>query len=103
MEAVIESFGELAPGEHRAVSLEGRSLLVFRHADGTYSALKNCCSHAEVPLAAGRFEDGTIECPAHGAKFDARTGRHLCMPAVKGVAAFKVTAIDGTLVVSLPD
>ena len=65
-------------------------LVLFLNPDKTISALENRCSHADIELSGGFFEEGEIECPAHGAKFDVKTGKNLCMPAVKPVKAFAV-------------
>ena len=44
--------------------------------DGQPFATSNRCRHLGASLAAGRIaEDGTLECPWHGARYDVRTGR----------------------------
>jgi 3-phenylpropionate/trans-cinnamate dioxygenase ferredoxin subunit len=41
-------------------------------------------------LTEGPLTGMAIECPRHGARFDLRTGRPLCMPAVEPIATFEV-------------
>ena len=47
-------------------------------------------STAEGPLSAGELDtdDCTITCEWHGAMFDIRSGRPLCLPAIKPVETF---------------
>jgi 3-phenylpropionate/trans-cinnamate dioxygenase ferredoxin subunit len=46
----------------------------------TVKALDDKCSHGEISLSEG-FVDETIECWAHGAKFELNTGKPLSLPA----------------------
>lgn len=103
MEVAVAELNDIEPGGLLAVTAGGYDLVLFRHGDGTVSALQDCCSHAEVALSGGEFADGVVQCPAHGARFDVRSGRHLCMPAVKGVRSFEARIRDGKIVVILPD
>lgn len=102
MEEIIGQEGEFEVGSCKSVALADFDIVVFRHPDGSFSALEDRCSHADVALSQGAFESGTIECMAHGAKFDAKTGKNLCMPAVKPVRSFRVKVVNGNVVVILP-
>jgi 3-phenylpropionate/trans-cinnamate dioxygenase ferredoxin subunit len=97
--ATLADFGER---RMMAVKANGLNLVLFRLEDGGVAVLEDRCSHADVRLSRGEYEDGVVECPAHGARFEVNTGRHLCMPAVTGVRSFPATVIDGTIVVELP-
>jgi 3-phenylpropionate/trans-cinnamate dioxygenase ferredoxin component len=44
-----------------------------------------------------------IECPRHGARFDVRTGRPLCMPAIEPVAVHAVESRGEDIYVALDD
>ena len=49
----------------------GEPVLLFRSADGAPVAIGGACPHRFAPLSAGRrCEDGAIECPYHGLRFD---------------------------------
>jgi phenylpropionate dioxygenase-like ring-hydroxylating dioxygenase large terminal subunit len=48
----------------------GTPIVVFR-SHGQIGALEDRCPHRNVPLSAGRVEQGTLRCPYHGWRFDA--------------------------------
>lgn len=48
----------------------GRSVVLFRRADGTPVALRNRCSHRGYPLTAGILKNDTLQCGYHGFVFD---------------------------------
>ena len=48
------------------------SVLLYRQKDGSPVAIGNRCPHRFAPLSEGRkCEDGSIECPYHGLRYDA--------------------------------
>lgn len=52
-------------------TLLGEPVLIYREQDGTAVAIGNRCAHRFAPLDLGRrCEDGSIECPYHGLRFD---------------------------------
>jgi 3-phenylpropionate/trans-cinnamate dioxygenase ferredoxin component len=57
-------------------------------------AIRDECSHAEVPLSEGDIEDGTVECWLHGSRFDLRSGKPTGLPATEAVPVYPVR-IDG--------
>jgi 3-phenylpropionate/trans-cinnamate dioxygenase ferredoxin component len=88
------------------VEVEGIDIVIFKLDDGTLTALEDRCSHADVKLSEGAFEKegkkgGTIECFAHGAKFDVCSGKHLCMPAVTPVRTFPVRSEGESIFVTI--
>ncbi len=90
----VASVSDIPEGEIRVVMCaEGRSLAVS-NIEGDLYAIDNVCTHDDGPLGEGRLLRGRIICPRHGAAFDARTGRALTLPAVRGVSAYTVT-VDG--------
>jgi 3-phenylpropionate/trans-cinnamate dioxygenase ferredoxin component len=80
--------------------VEDRFIVVF-HVDGEFYALDDCCTHDGGPLGHGDIEGFTIRCPRHGAKFDIRDGRALCMPAVKGTPSHEVRVEGNDVLVQL--
>ena len=68
------------PGGKKLVEVDGRAIAVF-NVDGAFHAIDDVCTHDGGPLAEGELIGCEIECPRHGARFDVRTGRPLCMPA----------------------
>jgi 3-phenylpropionate/trans-cinnamate dioxygenase ferredoxin component len=75
------------------VEVAGDPVAVVR-ADGEVFALRDVCSHAEVPLSEGDVYDHTVECWLHGSCFDVRTGKPTGPPATKPVPTYDVM-IDG--------
>jgi 3-phenylpropionate/trans-cinnamate dioxygenase ferredoxin component len=75
------------------VEVAGEPVAVVR-ADGEVFALRDVCSHAEVPLSEGDVYDHTVECWLHGSCFDVRTGKPTGPPATKPVPVYEVK-IDG--------
>ena len=63
-------------------------------AEGEVYAMRDVCSHEEVPLSEGEVYDHTVECWLHGSCFDVRTGQPTGPPATEPVATYPVQ-IDG--------
>jgi nitrite reductase/ring-hydroxylating ferredoxin subunit len=49
-------------------------IVLYRLEEGLF-ATDNVCTHEFALLSEGWLENGTIECPLHGALFDVKTGR----------------------------
>ena len=47
-----------------------------------------------------QIEEGEIVCPLHMARFDLRTGRPLCLPAMVALQTFAVEIDDGRVYVT---
>jgi nitrite reductase/ring-hydroxylating ferredoxin subunit len=88
----VATVGEVAPGQGKQVTINGRALAVF-NVGGTFYALDNSCPHRGAPLAEGDVDEHEVICPWHGARFDVTTGAHLCPPAARGVASYKVQLV----------
>jgi len=92
---------ELADGGRLSVDVDGRAVLLFRIGEEIY-AVEDVCTHDGQPLTDGEFSNGEIECPRHGARFDVRSGRALCMPAVEPVRVFRVRVVNDLIEVESP-
>ena len=98
----LGSVDELAPGQRKLAFIEGRSIVLFNVA-GTLHAIDNACPHNGASVASGLLDGCVLRCPAHGLRFDLRTG---CMPGASGglsLTTFPVRVVAGKLVVSLDD
>ena len=94
------SLSEL-PGEGAiGVEVNGEPVAVIR-AGGEVFALRDVCSHAEVPLSEGEIYDTTVECWLHGSCFDLRTGKPTGPPATKPVPTYRVKIENGDVYVAL--
>jgi 3-phenylpropionate/trans-cinnamate dioxygenase ferredoxin subunit len=61
---------------------------------GELFALRDVCSHEEVPLSEGELDGETIECWLHGSRFDMRTGAPTGLPATQPVPVYR-TKVEG--------
>ena len=68
-----------------------------------FYAIDDVCTHDGGPLAEGELIGCEIECPRHGARFDVRTGRPLCMPAIEPVAVHAVEVRGDDIYVATND
>lgn len=91
----VGTIDELLPGQRKLVFLDGRSIVLF-NIEGVIHAIENSCPHQGASLASGQLDGCVLRCPAHGLRFDLRTGR---MPGPGGlsVGTFLVQAVDGKL------
>ena len=80
---------ELMFGQAKSVVIGGVPLALVRTDEGVF-AIKDRCSHADVPLSEGEVDGCTIECWLHGSQFDVRTGRPMTLPATAVVPVFPV-------------
>jgi 3-phenylpropionate/trans-cinnamate dioxygenase ferredoxin subunit len=87
------SLASLADDSAIHVDVDGVELCVAR-TQGEVFAIRDECSHAEVPLSEGDVEDGTVECWLHGSRFDLRSGKPTGLPATEAVPVYPVR-VDG--------
>jgi len=98
----VATRGELPSGGKKLVEVDGRAIALF-NVDGAFHAIDDVCTHDGGPLAEGELIGCEIECPRHGARFDVRTGRPLCMPAVEPVAVHPVELRGDDVFVAIDD
>jgi 3-phenylpropionate/trans-cinnamate dioxygenase ferredoxin subunit len=93
--------GEVPPGEAVGVEVNGEPVAVVHTEDDQFFAIRDVCSHAEVPLSEGDVEGCTIECWLHGSQFDLRTGKPTGLPATEAVPTYETRISDGDVYVSV--
>ena len=81
------------------VEVAGEPVAVAR-TGGEVFALRDVCSHAEVPLSEGEIYDHTVECWLHGSCFDLRTGQPTGPPATEPVPTYQVKVLGEDVYVS---
>src|SRR5213080_536154 len=87
----------------RKVVVDGQELCLAHADDGSYYAICDICSHEEFSLSDGELWGMDVECPAHGSRFNLRTGEVTGLPAVIPAKTYQVK-VDGTDVyVEVPD
>jgi ferredoxin-nitrite reductase len=64
---------EIAEGRGKALTVNGTEAAVFK-SEGRLYATQNWCPHAGAALAGGMVNGGEVVCPAHGYRFDLKTG-----------------------------
>ena len=114
---VVAAASEIAPGERKLFSLNGREIGIFNHG-GEYFALLNRCPHQGGELCKGTLvgmvtsnEPGKfdysragelLKCPWHGWAYDIRTGQSWCDPDDTKVKSYDVTVEPGAALVKGP-
>ena len=83
------------------VEVAGQPVCVVRTGSEVY-ALRDVCSHEEVPLSEGDVYNHTVECWLHGSCFDLRSGAPTGPPATKPVPTYPVKVEDGDVYVAVP-
>lgn len=94
------ALSDLSEGQSLAVEMEGEPVAIVR-TEGEVFAIRDVCSHAEVPLTEGEVDGYTIECWLHGSCFDVRTGEPTNLPATEPVPVYPVRIEGGDVLVSV--
>jgi 3-phenylpropionate/trans-cinnamate dioxygenase ferredoxin subunit len=97
----IAPASELPNGERLFVEVGDKPIVIFNIA-GQLFAIGDVCTHDDGPLGDGDLEGHHVVCPRHGAEFDVRTGKAMCMPAVVDIPAYPVQVRDGNIFVGIP-
>jgi 3-phenylpropionate/trans-cinnamate dioxygenase ferredoxin subunit len=114
---VVATVGEVPPGGHKLVELQGREIGLF-NVKGEFLAISNRCPHQGGPLCRGKLgglaeskEPGhyklsrqgeLLRCPWHGWEFDIRTGQSWCDPTKVRVRSYAVSVEPGESLVKGP-
>lgn len=94
----VARLDDLVPGEPRRVIAAGVPLLLVREGPSVF-AIAPTCTHEKADLDEGLVEDGCIECPRHGARFDLRSGAALTLPATRDLATYPLHVEEGRILV----
>jgi 3-phenylpropionate/trans-cinnamate dioxygenase ferredoxin subunit len=95
------SAADVAEESALAVDVEGVPVAIVRVEGGEFFAIRDVCSHADVPLSEGDVVDCAIECWLHGSQFDLRSGKPTGLPATKPVPVYPVRIEGDSVYVSL--
>jgi 3-phenylpropionate/trans-cinnamate dioxygenase ferredoxin subunit len=82
---------DVAVDAMRKVVLDGQEICLAHAEDGTYCAIADTCTHEEYSLSDGELWGLDVECPAHGSRFNLRTGQVTGLPAVIPARTYPVT------------
>jgi 3-phenylpropionate/trans-cinnamate dioxygenase ferredoxin component len=88
-------------GARSLLRVEGRSIALF-NVEGALYAIDDSCPHAGSSLLGGVLSGRTVQCRAHGLRFDLVTG---CMPGAAnfGVRAYPVETCDGRIFLTVSE
>lgn len=91
---------DLRPDKPIRILIGDTPVAVVRDSTGTVYAIGDRCSHGDISLAEGFVDDCSIECWAHGAKFDLVSGWPNALPAYEPVPVFTTEVREGNVYVS---
>lgn len=94
---------DIKPGKSIRVKVGDNAIAIVRTPAGEVKALDDKCSHGEISLSEGFVDNETIECWAHGAKFDLNTGKPLSLPAYEPVATYEVLIENGDIFLEIEE
>lgn len=94
-EVLVCKAEDIPAGQALKVTIDGVPIALVKESSGQLHALGDTCSHGEISLSEGFVEDDTLECWAHGSKFDLRTGKPRNFPAFEPVPVYQLTIRDG--------
>ncbi len=95
MSTKVCGLSDLSVSTAKKVLVDGTPVAVVMDSAGAVHALGDTCTHGDISLSEGFVEDDTLECWAHGSKFELATGKPLTLPAYEPVPVFAVEIIDG--------
>jgi 3-phenylpropionate/trans-cinnamate dioxygenase ferredoxin subunit len=85
----------------KRVEVDGVPICLARLDSGEVFAISDMCSHDEIELSDGELDGEDVECPAHGSRFNVRTGTVSGLPATAPVATYAVSVADGEISVEV--
>lgn len=80
-------------GGRALVEFDGYSIALF-NVGGRFYALDDSCPHQGASLCGGRLDARTVQCAAHGLRFDLESGYLVNSRQLK-IATYPVELIDG--------
>ena len=85
----VADLAEIVDGGSKIVTVQGRSIALFRVKD-QYFAIANNCLHRGGPLGEGEVRNFEVTCPWHGWRYSLVDGSFSLIPTLR-VRTFKVT------------
>ena len=96
------SVSDLTLNQAKKVVVGGVAIALVLDAAGEVHAIGDTCTHGDISLSEGFVEDNTLECWAHGSKFELSTGMPLTLRAFVPVHVLVVDVVDGDILID-PD
>jgi 3-phenylpropionate/trans-cinnamate dioxygenase ferredoxin subunit len=95
----VAKLADLGEGSLQRVDPAGIPVCLARLASGEVFAISDTCSHEQIELSDGELDGEDVECPAHGSRFNVRTGAVSGLPAEAPVGTYPVTVENGEIFV----
>jgi 3-phenylpropionate/trans-cinnamate dioxygenase ferredoxin subunit len=90
---------DIPPGSILRVEAGGTPICLIRTQDGTFYAIDDTCTHEDYSLSEGELWEFEVECPAHGSRFDVRTGEVRNLPATLPVRTHRIRIAKDQVVI----
>lgn len=88
---------DLAPGQMKAVDVNGEPVLAVFNVDGEFCVTSNLCTHEVALLSEGDLDGDEIECPVHGGRFNVKSGEATWFPCEESICVYKVSIKGGSV------
>lgn len=96
----VAKISDVPAGTAKSFLVKNEVIAVF-NLNNNYYALRDQCSHMDLPISDGIIEQSRVTCAYHGAEFDIKTGKALCAPAYDPVESFEVMVQDEQIYISI--
>ena len=96
----VAELSQLDPEFPLGVEVEGTKIGIYQCGDAVH-ALEDICPHAFALMSQGYVEDGIIECPLHGARFEIAGGKCLNEIGQRDLQTYPVRVVDGRIAIKL--
>ena len=94
----VASSSEIPLDKMKIVQYKGQPVCLA-NVKGKYFAVRNACTHLGGPLAQGKLEGQTVECPWHGSRFDLATGEVKRGPAQTPEPVYEVRSEGNSILI----
>lgn len=96
----VAELSQLDPEFPLGIEVEGTKIGIYQCGDAVH-ALEDICPHAFALMSQGYVEDGIIECPLHGARFEIAGGKCLNEIGQRDLQTYPVRVVDGRIAIKL--
>ncbi len=83
----LAATSEVEVGQIKGFVIGHKKIALYHTVDGFY-ATSDLCSHSGRLLSAGSLNQHTVMCPAHGGKFNVKSGQATAFPCVEPVKPY---------------
>ena len=97
----VASTDEVPLESLKRVVVDDHELCLAHAEDDGFYAIDDICTHEHFLLSQGELWGMEVECPAHGSRFDLRTGDVRFLPAVIPTNTYPVTVENGDVYVDV--